>query len=319
MGDTAPTRVGIIGLGTVGSRFVEQFGRHDGFELVAAWDPDADACAAQRDAVSIVADASAVVDAADLVYIAVPPAAHREHVDRCLAGGAAIFCEKPLGVDVDDSRAMVAAVDDAAVPAGINFVFSAAPSSTALTEIVASGRLGEIVRADLRLHFAEWPRAWHTRAQWLRYRDEGGWMREVASHFLFLAQRVLGPPAVTSSSVMYADGADGELCEHEATAHLLAGGATPFSIAGSSGGVGPDVVDFTIRGTHAAVRITDWYRVEVSDGNAWTEVVVDDAGRGPYAVQLDEVAAMTRGEPHRIATFAEALAVQETVELILAS
>ncbi len=33
-------RIGIIGLGTVGARFVEQFNRHDDFELVAAWDPD---------------------------------------------------------------------------------------------------------------------------------------------------------------------------------------------------------------------------------------------------------------------------------------
>ena len=37
-------RVGIIGLGTVGSRFVEQFARHEAFDLVAAWDPDAEAC-----------------------------------------------------------------------------------------------------------------------------------------------------------------------------------------------------------------------------------------------------------------------------------
>jgi hypothetical protein len=35
--------------------------------------------------------------------------------------------------------------------------------------------------------------------------------------------------------------------------------------------------------------------------------------------QLEAVAAMTRGEPHPLATLGEALAVQETVEAILAS
>ena len=36
-------QVGIIGLGTVGARFVEQFNLHERFELSACWDASDDA------------------------------------------------------------------------------------------------------------------------------------------------------------------------------------------------------------------------------------------------------------------------------------
>lgn len=312
-------RVGIIGLGTVGVRFVEQFARHTAFDLVAAWDPDAAACDAQRDAVDIAADADAVIAASDLVYIAVPPLAHRDYVERCVAAGVGIFCEKPLGVDVAESRQLVDLVTASGLPAGINFVFSAAPAAVGLTTIVENGSLGDIVRGDLRLHFAQWPRAWHSKAQWLRLRDQGGWLREVASHFLFLAGRVLGPLHLDAGIVQFLDGPDGELCETQAAARLHSA-TSSLSVVGTSEGVGPDIVDFTVRGTDRSVRITDWYRLETTEGDEWHAPVGDTLpalATNPYTAQLDELAAMMAGEPNRIATFPEALAVQELVEAIL--
>ena len=105
-----PLRVGIIGLGTVGSRFVDQFALHPGFDLVAAWDPDVAACDTHAGQVAIADGAAGVIEASDLVYIAVPPLHHAEYVHACIGAGKAIFCEKPLGIDVDESRELVAAV-----------------------------------------------------------------------------------------------------------------------------------------------------------------------------------------------------------------
>ena len=184
--------VGIIGLGTVGSRFVEQFNLHDNFDLVAAWDPDLAACKANEKEVRIAGSASAVIEAADLVYIAVPPLFHNEYVRKCVAADSAIFCEKPLGIDITQSRELVALVNNAGTPAGVNFVFSAAPSATKMSEIVSQPEFGKIIRCDLDLHFQDWPRPWHVNAQWLRDRDQGGWVREVVSHFLFIINRSLG-------------------------------------------------------------------------------------------------------------------------------
>lgn len=314
-------RVGIIGLGTVGSRFVDQFGRHPDFELVAAWDPDEAACAQHAPSVRIAPDADAVVDAADVVYVAAPPLFHREYVDACVEAGTAIFCEKPLGVDVAESRELVDRVIASGLPAGVNFVFSSAPSAVGMIDAVRSGELGETARADLRLHHASWPRAWHAKAQWLRYRDQGGWIREVVSHFVFLLGRVLGPLRLETATVSYPDGPSGTLAEVDGFARFDAGGV-PVVMVGTSGGTGPDVVDLTIRGSQGSVRLWDWYHLQTSDGSAWTDQLGDDRGRlaaDAYAAQLGELSRMLTGEPHRLATFEEALVVQELVEAVLAA
>ncbi len=313
-------RVGIIGLGTVGSRFVEQFTAHPDFELATAWDPDDDACAAHADAVTIAAGADDVVASADVVYIAVPPLFHAGYVDACIAARTAIFCEKPLGIDVAESRALVDRVERSGLPAGVNFVFGAAPSALGLRAAVRDGDLGALVGAELRLHFAEWPRAWHTRAQWLRRRDQGGWIREVASHFVFLAARVLGPLAVESATIRFPDGPSGELCERDALVRFDAGGC-PLLMLGTSGGVGPDTVELTVRGERGGRRIHDWYRLQSSDGDRWVDLLGDDRaglGAAAYRGQLDALATLLDGGPSELATFAEALAVQEVVESVLA-
>lgn len=312
-------RIGIIGLGTVGARFVEQFNQHDDFDLVAAWDPDAAACQAHAGEVHIAADAATVIRGSDAVYIAVPPLFHAEYVEQCVAEGVAVFCEKPLGIDIDQSRRLTELVAQSGLPAGVNFVFSAAPSATELASRVAAGDIGDVVRGDLRLHFAEWPRAWHAKAQWLRLRDQGGWMREVVSHFLFIAQRVLGPLTVESASTTYPDGPAGELSEVDATARLIAPEGSLVMI-GTSHGAGPDVNDLTIRGTTGSLRIWDWYRLQRTDGADWVDLVGTDRSElatNAYAAQLGELSRLLDGQPSTIATFTEALAVQELVEELL--
>ena len=313
--------VGIIGLGTVGSRFVEQFNLHDSFDLVAAWDPDLAACKANEKEVRIAGSASAVIEAADLVYIAVPPLFHNEYVRKCVAADSAIFCEKPLGIDITQSRELVALVNKAGTPAGVNFVFSAAPSATKMSEIVGQPEFGKIIRCDLDLHFRDWPRPWHINAQWLRDRDQGGWVREVVSHFLFIINRSLGATSVNDVLISYPDGSEGKLAETDLLASLNSGGK-PLAIKGTSGGAGPDIVNLTIRGTNSAVRIWDWYRLQVCEDGDWRDLLGTDRaklGMNAYVEQLDQLALMVEGETSLIASFDEALAVQEIVEEILSS
>ena len=314
-------RVGIIGLGTVGSRFVEQFNNHSEFELVAAWDMDPTACSIHEGSVNLRSGADEVIADSDLVYIAVPPHHHHDYVMRCVAADTAIFCEKPLGIDLVSSQELVHAVADSGLPAGVNFVFGAAPSARELQRKVANKELGEVTRVDLRLHFAQWPRAWHEKAQWLRLRDQGGWIREVASHFIFLAARLIGPITMESGDVYFEDGPTGALCEQIGLARF-ASNSTPFTLAGTSRGVGPDVVDLTIRGTRGSVRIWDWYQLQQADGDEWVDLFQSDRevlGANAYTAQLDQLDLMMEGEEHTIATFAEALSVQESVEELLAT
>ncbi len=312
-------RVGIIGLGTVGSRFVEQFNLHNAFDLVAAWDVDPNACSSHKDLVRITANAAEVIAESDLVYIAVPPMHHERYVRECLENDTAIFCEKPLGVDLQTSRQLVAEVNQSGLPAGVNFVFSSAPAAIELQQRLGSQELGEVLRADLRLHFSQWPRGWHEKAQWLRLRDQGGWVREVVSHFIFLATRALGPVTLENSYVQYEDGPDGSLCEQTALA-VFSSQTVPLTLAGTSHGHGPDVVDLTLRGTDGSLRVWDWYRLQSATADDWVDIFPatrEQLGVDAYAAQLHQLERMVDGDQHTIATFDEALRVQELVESLL--
>jgi len=92
-------------------------------------------------------------------------------------------------------------------------------------------------------------------------------------------------------------------------------------LVGTSDAAGADEVQFTVRGSERSFRLTNWYQLTgaTSDG-PWEPLLSDEAVAPPaaYAAQLGQVAALADGSPNSLATFAEAYAVQELVESLLA-
>jgi predicted dehydrogenase len=317
--NASPHGIAVIGLGTVGLRYVEQYQSSPDFDLVGGFDLSADACAAaeQRFDVAIADSALELVqdDRVAAVYVAVPPLYHREYVDMVVAAGKALLCEKPLGVDDADSVAMVQAVADSGTAGAVNYVFGAAPSAQALLAAVETS--GEtILGVDLRVHFEQWPRAWQAGATWLRDRDQGGWTREVISHYIFLILRLLGTPTIESCHAEFpADGTS----EQKLTATLRADGV-PITIVGSSDAAGLDEVEFTVRSASTGWRLTNWYQfTSCATGEPWVEALSAEESSGPtaYRAQLSQLGNLITGQPQTLATFDEALLVQRIVEEML--
>ena len=312
-------KVGIIGLGVVGRRTLVNMTAHTNLEVVAAWDSSPEACvAAVKDVpgLAVASDAGAVIDsAAEAVYIATPPLFHHEYVISVLAAGKAIFCEKPLGIDVAESRAITDRVEASGLKSAINFVFGSAPAAVELVRKVRAGELGAIAGTDIRLHFAAWPRGWQEAASWLKKRDQGGFVREVVSHFIYLVERMFGPASIAGANIHYPGG---NMAETVMTARLDCDG-TQVTIAGSVGGLGPDQVECTVWGQRVSYRLSDWYWLSMSSGSQWTAALGDsgDPRAAAYMAQLDNLAAMLDGRPHTMPSFREALRVQEIVEALL--
>lgn len=318
-----PIGVTIIGLGVMGMRMLGSLTAHPGFHVASAWDPSDAACA---DAVSaspglrIVDDAQQAIGSVgvDLVYIATPPHAHLGYARLALDAGLAVYCEKPLGVDLDESRELVTLVGDAGVPTAVNFPFAASPSVDRLQTMLADGSLGDVVGVDVSLHFAPWPREWQKSATWLADRADGGFLREVGSHFVFLTERLFGRASVTESSISYPS--DGRSCETEFRAELRCAGQR-VRLSGTSVGVGPDVVEFIIWGSQRSVRLSNWGDVMVSAGDEWKSLPAQAADRraannGRF---FDDLERMMRGGDHTMATFDDAFSVQKIVEAIAAA
>jgi len=313
--------IGIIGLGTIGQRLLANVAQNDAFTVAAGWDPDPAAMAeaaiacpgmpAAPDAVQLINDPNVGV-----VYIGCPPAWHRIYLEQAVAAGKPVWCEKPLAIDLADAEAMTALVEDHDLPAAVNFVHASSAVIDAMAEALAAGRLGTPLRAELRIHFARWPRDWQVRAGWLRLREQGGFVREVVSHFVYLSQRLFGPVELIDSIVAYPD--DPALCENQILAQLDCAGL-PLGIAAASGGMGPDEVEYTVWGDARSLRLVDWFNLHESDGGAWQPALpaLGDPRGEAMQHQLHNLQALLDGEQHSMASFRDALAVQHVVEAML--
>jgi predicted dehydrogenase len=315
--------IGIIGAGIMGERLLNAILQQDPALVQACgiWDPAP--AAMQRMAktfpqVPRLADAAAVIAASDCTYIASPPASHLEHARAALAAGKSVFCEKPLAVDVADARAFVA---EAGTRGAVNFPFASSPAVATLRRWIESGEIGMPRRIAIAVGFARWPRPWQTDAAgWLDRPMQGGFTREVVSHFLFLSRRLVGPLQGLSGKALFSEAGKSE---RRITATLRAGDL-PVTLAGAVGGTAKDDHNiWMLEGDKGAVRLCDWSIAErrLADGT-WQPApdALPQAQARPLALrrQLEGVARLARGEPHHLATLADALNVQEIVEAILA-
>lgn len=311
--------VGIIGAGIMGERLLRAAQEHAGdvVHITGIWDHAPAVLDRIGGGVPRAASAEAVIEGAECVYIATPPGTHLGYARAALAAGRAVFLEKPLAVDLADARAFVA--EAAAGRVAVNFPFASSPAVERLQAWLRDNVAGAPRGFAIDVGFAAWPRPWQQGAAgWLDGAAEGGFTREVVSHFLFLSRRLLGPLYLKSSQAEY--GADGGT-ERQITARLDAGGL-PGRLSGGVGGTARDDHNsWTIQGV-ANFRLRDWSIAERQrpDGT-WVpdpDALPNERMR-PLALrrQLEQVVRMVRGEPHHLATVAEAFDVQQVVEAIL--
>jgi len=322
-GGLPPVGMAVIGLGVIGRRMLEQAALQPQLRIVGAWDRDPSArerCARDFPTVPVADGPQALLGApgVDLAYVGTPPGSHREYALMAADRGLRLFCEKPLTARLDEARLLVDELAIRGTPNAVNFVFAGAPAASWLVQRLREGAIGEPTAAEVRLFFGRWPRDWQASAGWLRERAEGGFVREVLSHFVYLLLRLFGECRLVGASVAWPD--DAVLCERAASV-LLRCGNLPVTVSAASGGAGPDEVLFTLRGTSGALRLADWYRASDSEGAAWRELSLTqgDPRQEAYQAQLRELLRFARGEPHGLPDAAEALRVQTVIESILAA
>lgn len=312
----------VIGLGVVGRRMIEQVALHRGWRIAAAYDVDPAVRATLRQEhpdLKVVESAAMAIaqDDVDLVYVAVPPLFHHDLVMQAIAARRAVLCEKPLGIDVPQSGQLAQAMNQSGLPQAVNFVFSSAAAVDRLAQGLQAPGFG--LRAiEIRLHFQAWPRDWQRGAAWLTRSDQGGFVREVLSHFIYLLMRLQGPVTLCAGQVC---SPLAEAAETSAQALLDAAGV-PVSISGVVGGGGPDVVEARFIGASQAYVLSDWYHLSHHDALHPQGRPVAGLPEVPrvatYQRQLDQLLALLQARPHSLASFDTALAVQVLIEGLLA-
>jgi len=135
-------RVGLIGVGRMGAVHAETLrGLAEVKELLVA---DTDPARARQLAGATPVESVDALFASglDAVVIAAPTPAHAPLVAAAVAAGVPVFCEKPLGVDAAEVRALLARVAAAGIPLQVGFHRRFDAGYMAVRDAVRSGRLG---------------------------------------------------------------------------------------------------------------------------------------------------------------------------------
>ena len=81
----------------------------------------------------------------DAVVLVTPDQIHREMTEKFLKAGKAVLCEKPMALTVEDCEAMIACEKETGGKLMIGQICRANPRFAKMKEIIASGRIGELM------------------------------------------------------------------------------------------------------------------------------------------------------------------------------
>jgi predicted dehydrogenase len=128
----------------------------------------------------------------EAVVIASPQHTHREIALAAFALGKHVFCEKPLGTILAESREMVAAAEKSGCINMTGFNYIRTPASQLARQIIANGEIGEITwfRGEHTEDFLADP---HAPANWRTQSRASGNMGDLSPHILNATLALAGP------------------------------------------------------------------------------------------------------------------------------
>ena len=256
-------RLGFVGVGWIGASRMHALAATGLAEVVAVAEPDP---ASRTDAVKEIPGAVGVADLAQLlatdldgVVIATPSALHAEQALQVLAHGVAVFCQKPLGRDLAETRSVIDAARTADRLLGVDLSYRHLAAVQAVRALLRDRALGRVYAADLTFHNAYGPdKPWFTQ----RSLSGGGCLIDLGTHLLDLVLWLTqAGDAEVRSGVLLCRGEPldpaTEAVEDFAQAHLRLDGAVDVRLACSWFlPAGREcVIEMTLYGTEGAASV----------------------------------------------------------------
>jgi len=234
--------VGFLGTGWIGRHRLQAIAASDTVEVAAISDPSPE-CAAESARIvpgaAVLPSLEAMLGRGlDGLVIATPSALHAEQAIAALNRGVAVFCQKPLGRNAAEARAVVEAACAADKLLGVDLSYRHTAATEAIRGLLRCGELGDIFAVDLVFHNAYGPdKPWF----YDRTQSGGGCVIDLGVHLVDLALWLLEFPPVDS-----------------VTARLFAGGQP---LSASSTEVEDHAVARLDLGTGAAVHLACSWRL----------------------------------------------------------
>lgn len=140
-------RFGILGAGRIGQVHARAVSSVPGAELVAVAEPMAEAASqvqAQYGCEIRTIDQIGESDDIDAVIICTPTDTHADLIEQFCRAGKAVFCEKPVHLDVDRVKQCLTAVRESNGRLMVGFQRRFDPDFNALKAAIDQGRIGEV-------------------------------------------------------------------------------------------------------------------------------------------------------------------------------
>lgn len=196
-------RVAFLGAGLIATYHSKSLHR-SGATVVwsGVFDPDPDRALAFAEAsgAPVCATEEEALDGCDAVYVCTWTSEHHRLVEAAAGRGLAVFCEKPLSVDLAGAVAMAESVREAGITNQVGLVLRYSPAFNLVKDLVAdpgSGRLMSVVVRDDQyipvqgMYSSTW-RADHTKVG-------SGALLEHSIHDLDIVEYAVGPVAEVSA------------------------------------------------------------------------------------------------------------------------
>jgi predicted dehydrogenase len=309
--------VGIIGVGVVGERLIKTFNQNPRFRIIQITDKNPTRLQemAKKYDLTPVEHFREILDNSlvDLVYLAVPPKHHHSIGMKIIESGKAFFCEKPLANSTKEALDMYTFAEEKGVINAMNFPLPYTGAVNKAKNLIQQDYLGKLRRVELTGYFAEWPRHWQQNP-WIDTREQGGFIREVFTHYIQLVNSFYGEVSDIQSQIAYPK--EQGLSERE----LLATGKLDNGVKVLFNGlcdVGrEDFLSLTLFGEKGVVALRNWR-------NIWIAQKDEILNQLPYEEEnttnklVLELAKALDGEPANLVTFKEGYETHKVIEALL--
>lgn len=307
--------LGIIGLGAIGERLLPIFKDYEDMDIISVYDINVDKtseiCGKFHVKAAETVDEMMKDEAVDVVYLAVPPKYHKDLAIRIMDADKHILCEKPLAGTIEEAKEMMDFAQGTSLVTGMNFPLYHGPGYEKLRELLDQKVIGDIRRIELLGIFPDWPRKWQINP-WIDTKDQGGFVREVFTHFIQLVQDYFGLIELVDTSVAYPeDGARSEVDVY-ARGHI---NGLPMVFSGMTGIGHKEDLKLMIYGTEGSIEFLNWRDLFLIDRDQRVQLELE-----PYNATyhlIDALRKAIEGEPVSLVDFEAGYHAVRVVETLL--
>ena len=308
--------IGIIGAGVVAERIINAAKNHPRANIKSIYDLDSSRLEdiSNKYDLKIATSENELLNDnnIDIIYLAVPPKYHYPIALDIFKSGKHFICEKPLANSTKEAEEMYKLSKENNIVCAMNFPTMYSSTYAKMDELLKDGFIGELMRIEFQGYFSQWPREWQQN-NWIATREQGGFVREVVTHYIQIIQRLFGDIENVNTFIEY----PADILKSETS--IIAKGnieTTPVLINAIAGIEMKEELNLKIFGSNGVIFLKNWRELWISNNDMEMQRIEIIESNGLVDL-LDNVFRAIDGEDSNIVDFYEGYTTHKVIEELL--